>query len=869
MDIRKTLILVPTRHAGRRLRGELARVTAEHGTAVLTGSIVTPEHLIPLPPEAASDELVLTLMARLLMNRHADFTALLPGHDSDWDFSFALGIAAQLQDVRRQLNEAGRTASEMVPIVPEEEKERWQDIAKAEQGLLQHVHRLRRKDPLQSRLDAARQKNTTVPFSRICSLFIPDLSERTAQTLKSLSSVCPVDLHVLAPESEADGFDRWGRPLPDHWESRPLPIPDSSIVTFNQSEDETLALATLATEAEDRKQALALCTPDPVSAQALGRCLEAGGRHLFLPNGIPLSSTAPGQLLTDWLTLLRQDTYASAAAFLRNPDAQDWLAVAAAPCPVTDLLSELDECQNQHLPSTVEELRRFSRESPGTETLTRALDTIHAARSLPLAEFLSTLYDCRQTVASAPEDPLFPDAAQALARLIFQAEDTGRQAGLPAEDMPDLLLALLPQQQIFPKPGSAETRESLGWMEVQWEPAPALILSNLCEGMIPETRVGDAFLPDCLCSAAGIPCNRDLLARDLFLTQTLLASRPEGAVRFLYSRRTASLDPQLPSRILTACPDSDLPDRISLLFDQPARHQSATLTGTPGLMLTPPACAADQIPRTISVTGFKSYLACPFRFYLSSVLNMKTSEDSQRELDVMLFGTLAHQVLDLLKTDPDLADEQKIRSLLLEDLDRRFTRQFGNRPSLVLTVQLESLRQRLGAAAREQATAVQEGWRIIAAEEKAAVDLDGMLLHGRIDRIERHADGRIRILDYKTSASGSEPLKAHYQSGNKKWVDLQLPLYRLMYETLHPETAPVEVGYFNLPKAVAGTGIRLMDFSCKDGDLYESAIASARQVVAGIQSGIFWPPAKVPAKWDDFAALAPNPPCLIHKVPAP
>jgi len=867
LDLRESLVLVPTRHAGRRLRAELARVAADNGSAVLLDGIVTPEHLIPLPLDAASDDLSLTLLAKRLWKHHDDFAFLLPDQSGCWSFRFALGIAVQLQEVRRQLNEAHQTAAELIPKVPKEERERWQDFSRLEQGLIQEIEELGLQDSLHSRLNAAQQVPKVFPFSRILSLFVPDLSGLAAQTLRTLSSVSEVELHILAPESEADRFDDWGRPRSEAWEQEPLPIPADQIHVYAQSGDETEALVELAVKAEDQKCALTLCTPDPASAQALARRMQAEGHHIYLPNGIPLSTTAPGHLLTDWLTLQQQQDYASVAAFLRNPDAQDWLLTADGLDDITALLTELDDCQNRHLPSSFAELLRVTRDNPRTENLARALDAIQLSLPLPLAEFLSRLYDCRAPSADNPDNAGFADAAQGVAQLVADVQDTADRTGLSTDEAQALLRVLLPLQQIFPKPNTADAREALGWLEIQWETAPAVILSDMREGVIPETRIGDAFLPDSIRIQAGLTGNRDALARDLYLTQTLLASRPDNGIHFLTSRRAASQDPQLPSRILTACPDSELPARVSLLFEEPALHGPEVATSQSELILTPPDCPPDRIPRKLSVTGFKSYLACPFRFYLGAVLGMDALDDSSHELNAMHFGTLAHEVLDLLSQHPNLADEHQIRDLLLEELDRRFARRFGTRPSLVLTVQLNSLRQRLIAAAREQARSVEEGWRITSGEEKYTAELDGMSIHGRIDRIEQHADGRIRILDYKTSDRGIAPIKAHYQPGNQVWLDLQLPLYRFMYADRYPEAPVAEVGYFNLPKAVANTRIRLMDFSGKDGDLYEPAIQTARQVVKEVQAGIFWPPASVNPQWDAYAALAPNPPCRVREVP--
>lgn len=864
LDLRGCLVVVPTRHAGRRLRAELARIAAGQGTAVLAGSIVTPEHLIPLPPEAADDSLVLALLARRLLDRHRKLTALFPATEPSWNFLFALGLAAQLQDVRRQLHEADRSAADLVPLVPDDERARWAEIDQLERGLLQDVARHGRKDPLAARREAARRPSDPAAVSRVVALFVPDFSALAIRRLQTLAATCSVELHILAPESEADRFDDWGRPLPDRWENEPLPLDENQIHVFDQAPDETEALARLLTEADRQDRALVLCTPAPDNARALARRLQLDGHPLYLPNGVPLGATAPGRLLAAWLALLRQPTYAATAAFLRHPDAQNWLTLRLDLDSAEALLSELDRCQSRHLPSSFADLLHFAKQDARSPVLSRVLDELrsHFDDSLPL--FLADLYDCRKPLLSAPPDPLFTEAAQSAATLLRSIDETARRLALQPEDALDLLRAALQDEQVFPKPNPSAQRETTGWLEVQWETAPALLLADMREGIVPETRIGDAFLPDSLRVRAGLAGNRESFARDLFLARALLESRPAGGVRFLFSRRSAGQDPQLPSRLLLACPDDKLPARVALLFERPAlRTARPSSPARPVLRLTPPACASDQIPRSISVTAFRAYLACPFRYYLSHVLRMQPEDDSARELNPMDFGTLAHDALRILAKHPTLDDESALQGLLLAELERLAKKQFGVRPSLAILVQLESLRQRLRAAAQIHAGSVREGWRIIAAEEKYEAELappDGsvkMLLRARIDRIDRHVDdGRIRILDYKTTDAGKSPDETHYKSRKTEWADLQLPLYRFLYAQLHPQASSIAVGYFNLPKAVAETRIIELDFRSKAGDdLFPSAIDAARTVIARIQAREFWPPQPVNAAYDDFAHL--------------
>lgn len=852
------------------MRAELARIAAEKGSAVLSGQITTPEHLLPLPVDAASDVLVLGLLAQRLLDWHGALPALFPVSGAEWTFSFALGLAEQLQDVRRQLAEADRSAADLAALVPDEEKDRWADIAKLETALLRDIQKLGLQDPLQARRDAARRP-ADAPYSLVVSLFIPDLSALAARALQSLSATCEIQLHLSAPESEADRFDAWGRPLPDRWENEPLPIVESQIHVFDQAFDETEMLAALLIEADRQNRALTLCTPDPDNARALARRLQMDGHPLYLPNGVPLGATAPGRLLDAWLALLRQRDYAATAAFLRHPDAQDWLLRQLGLSDVNDLLSELDRCHARHLPAAFGDLLRFARSSARFAVLARALEELQTHFNDPLPSFLADLYDCRNPSPSSPPDPLFSEVAKSLSDLMRSADETARSLRLSANDALDLLSAALSREQVFPKPNSSAQRETLGWLEVQWDTAPALLLGDVREGVVPETRIGDAFLPDSLRARTGIAGNREAFARDLFLTRALLASHPPGGIRFLFSRRAANQDTQIPSRLLLACPDGELPARVSLLFDRPPLRASApSAPAQATLRLLPPACDPARIPKKLSVTAFKTYIDCPFRFYLSHVLGMASEDDGGRELNPMDFGSLAHEALALLAAAPDLDDEDRIRTLLLEGLDRLVHKQFGSRPPFALLIQFESLRQRLRAAARVHAASVREGWRIFSAEQTFSVDLDGMELRARIDRIDRHDDGRIRILDYKTTDSGKSPNETHYQPRLQKWIDLQLPLYRHVYGQLHPGTAPISVGFFNLPKAVANTDIAELNFINKKGeDLYPAAIDCAREVLAAIRAGLFWPPAEKRADQDNFSLLFSADPPLIEELRAP
>jgi ATP-dependent helicase/nuclease subunit B len=145
-----------------------------------------------------------------------------------------------------------------------------------------------------------------------------------------------------------------------------------------------------------------------------------------------------------------------------------------------------------------------------------------------------------------------------------------------------------------------------------------------------------------------------------------------------------------------------------------------------------------------------------------------------------------------------------------------------------------------------------------------------MRIGGRIDRIDRHIDtGQIRILDYKTSDNPQKPDEAHFGSvkdqvtdymlvdvdgKQKRWTDLQLPLYRILLPGEEFAENKIELGYFNLPRATDGTGVVIWEDL--NDDLVKSAKACAERIVEDIRNRRFWPPVER-VQYDDFESLFP------------
>ena len=263
----------------------------------------------------------------------------------------------------------------------------------------------------------------------------------------------------------------------------------------------------------------------------------------------------------------------------------------------------------------------------------------------------------------------------------------------------------------------------------------------------------------------------------------------------------------------------------------------------------------------MSVTSFRTYLACPYRFYLSYVLRLTRTDDDATELDGAGFGDLAHAVLEQFgRSDVrDVTEAETIERELNHLLNELARQRFGEHPSAALRVQIEQLRLRFRALARWQANRASEGWRIEHAEKSFSdhpgrLDVDGepMLLTGRIDRIDvNEQTGQRMILDYKTSDAGDSPNKTHRKRSGE-WTDLQLPLYRHLARELGID-GPVGLGYIVLPKSTPNVGLLPAEWTEADLD---DADRTACEVVRKIRRQQFWPPTEPPPAYsEEFAAI--------------
>ena len=129
------------------------------------------------------------------------------------------------------------------------------------------------------------------------------------------------------------------------------------------------------------------------------------------------------------------------------------------------------------------------------------------------------------------------------------------------------------------------------------------------------------------------------------------------------------------------------------------------------------------------------------------------------------------------------------------------------------------------------------------------VDGESVLLRGKIDRIDHNPlTGEWAIFDYKTGDTGKAPEEVHRKGrkNQREWVDLQLPLYRVLLSgvlgedgtPLVPEAAweEVKLGYILLPRELEKVGAAVANWT--EEELAE-AEETARRVIRELRTNEF------------------------------
>lgn len=383
----------------------------------------------------------------------------------------------------------------------------------------------------------------------------------------------------------------------------------------------------------------------------------------------------------------------------------------------------------------------------------------HWPDDIALAEALRVLADVAETLAASAvwerED------GRALGAMIEELRSHAETLGtvIARRDIAGILRDAMDEVAVRPGYGGHPRVAIYGLLEARMARADLVICGGLNEGSWPQSPGADPLLAPAILRALGVPGAEfriGLAAHDL--------AGALGAPQVVLSRALRDAEgPTLPSRFLL---------RVEALLGEDLAKEHRE-TAIPALLPhldrerpkgeTYPRPAPDPDPKlrdvAIKVTALDRLLGDPYQFYAQAILDLRQMQPLAADpfSDPALRGTLVHDILDKWHkarvTQPLLPIAPFAAACFAEARVHPLFRALWQ--------------PRLMAALETFATMIDSpehpGRTVLASEYSGAMQFDGAKVIGRVDRIDRMADGTLAIVDYKTGTPPGKPqVKAGY-----------------------------------------------------------------------------------------------------------
>lgn len=549
----------------------------------------------------------------------------------------------------------------------------------------------------------------------------------------------------------------------------------AAVECANAAHEATSIALALRFALETPEQTAALITPDRNLAQRVVALLSRWDILADDSAGQSLSATSSGGLILALIDLIVSDfapielltvlkhplTRADGETFDRLDGARALDLALRGPRPAAGLAG----------------LERFLRGGNTRERKVRDTAAARWARIAPLfaplailpreqIDLQQLLRALRQTMDNLAGDAVWSgQAGQAAAELYVQLEaiaSDGPQR-IATSSLPQIFRQLMDAIAVRPS-GALHPRLSIwGLLEGKLQTADVMILGGLNEGVWPALPQSDPWLAPKIRALLGLPtleyriglAAHDLVgamgAKQVLLTRACRdTSSPTIASRFWLRLEALSGGLRRPSPDFAALADTLDPTGERALSARRPR----------------PNVPPERRPRVISVTEVDTLKADPYSFYARAILRLSKLDVVDAEPSVSWRGSLIHSALQTWSESDAFA---------VDRIEARFVQAFAreNVHPLLTTLWMPRFKQAAAWIAQRTAADLAEGRRPIAWECAGETELCGVTLRGRLDRIDRAADGSLIVLDYKT---GDPPKPSQISAG----YALQLGLVGIM-----------------------------------------------------------------------------------------
>ncbi|MBR1998995.1 MAG: PD-(D/E)XK nuclease family protein [Lentisphaeria bacterium] len=745
------------------------------------------------------------------------------------------GLAENLTALQIELNRELLSFDAAKNILQETaDHARWQDLATLEKRFNALLEENALPNPLLQLQNAVSDLTVFRNYDRIVIAGVPDLPGPARKRLEMLEMTNAVQIDILidAPPEMAIRFDDWGGVKPEAWSGYPLNFEQGEKNRIHVAADPA-DLAVLARELlpengvfDCRKTVIAAA--DPALVPWIRRELEKvpGMPEIYDPAGLPAGKLDLVPLLQLFYRLAEESQINVIRGLFAHRSFMAWLAEI---CSATenDLLAALDAYRLKHLVDVLTPQSPYA----GSDALRHAFAKILQIRDqlCSSTEPAKTLRDLFNRIYNTVPQPLhgvsFKQEADKFSSLLERFSESPLLSKLPAHDFYEALVNAAAKIDLYPE-HALNAVEITGFLDLPFRNAERIILCGMNEGVLPESIRPTNFLNDTKRKILGLPDNAQRFARDCFYLYTILKDAPRS--EFIVCKTDEKGAPLRASTLFFAGSEH-LEQRAKILFSPPpvptenaSGKKYRHFTIEPDLSL---AFGNPENPEQIqlSVTSFRGLLdpKTVLDTFFERSMKLSCNDYETNELDPMAFGTVCHAALEHFDLNSCNSEDEAVDALTA-NFSRELTKKCGSPLPPAIQVQKEMSLRRIAHTAK-QLFAEKDHFDLL----KQEWDLNGgngiifheMLIKGKIDRIEISKDGTtLRLIDFKTSDKGKTPEETHYKETDARFLDLQLPLYRLLLpldETfwkdvgIDPEKVKFECGYFNIPKAVTETGYKM------------------------------------------------------------
>lgn len=552
---------------------------------------------------------------------------------------------------------------------------------------------------------------------------------------------------------------------------------------------EAAAIALRLRKAVQEGATAALISPDRGLTRQVTAALDRWGIEPDDSAGEPLSQTAPGRLLRH-----------VAGAFATRLTAEDLLVLLKHP-----LSHSGREDRGDHLRRTRDlELQRLrgrlpfptradlvdwaeKRENdPGVmDWVTWVADAVldlHAPGGRDLTDHVAAHLAAVERLAAGPgaggAGALWQKEAGQKAETTLRAlsDEAGAGGRMTAAEYRDFVAAVLSEEEARDPRGPHPRIMIWGTLEARVQGADLVILGGLNEGAWPASPGADPWLNRRMRSEAGLRLPDREIGLSAHDFQQSVTGKEVWLTRAKRDAETETVPSRWLNRIVNLMKGAS-GESAAALADMVARGADwLTLADrlddpvepVPAAKRPAPRPPLSQRPDRLSVTQIEKLIRDPYWVYAYKVLRLRPLDPLRQKPDAPLRGTVLH---DLLKKfiaatwDGLPADAER---LLVEMADQVLDdtapwpaarRLWRARIARIAPWFVETERDRRAIAVPH----------LLETRGEAELGAEGFSLYGTADRIDRAADGRFLIYDYKTGSAPSSDQEQHF---NKQlWLE--------------------------------------------------------------------------------------------------